>query len=250
MAVLGGVVSAHAPSRPLSKIAYCIVFVILGCVAVVFVIKVSRDTEADERELNLRVAQLGVASAETTRLQKLNNELEAKVLDLANGNELLAKQNIATVTGGKSFCYMDFIYQFGGQTPVILHSGRYPIYDLNVRIVDLNKAMQRTSSEAILGTSVWIGELQVGGSWANIDWSIPFTSAQSQDFNVFFSARNGIWTEKLRLRRVNDHWSNALQVWFSPLGLSKPPTRPVLEKVAKDFPRKQDGRIDWDAPSK
>ena len=250
MALLGGVVSSHAPAKIGWKVAYVAGFLVMAAIAIVFVIRVSNEAESSAAKLGGKIGELQTATAETARLQRLNNQVEAQLLQLANTNTSLARKGIATVTGGDSYCYMDFIYQFGGHTPVFLHSGKYPIYDLSARIVDLEAMTRHPSLDAIMGNNVEIGEMQVGRTWSKLDWSIPFTDEQSQDFNIFFSARNGVWTEKLRLRKVRDHWSNALQVWLSPLGTAKPPAKPILEKVANDFPRNAQGTIDWDAPSK
>lgn len=137
MAVLGGVVSVHAPTKPSLKIAYGLAFVVLGCAALVFVIKQSRDAARAEGELNGKIGQLSGASAETLRLQGLNNDLQGRILDLASSNAALARQSIATVTGGSSFCYMDFTYDLGAYLPIFVHSGKYPIYDLHAQIVNV-----------------------------------------------------------------------------------------------------------------
>jgi hypothetical protein len=84
-----------------------------------------------------------------------------------------------------------------------------------------------------------LGVLQVG---ARIGSPIPFSSDIAQDFVIFFQGRNGTWTEKLVLRKVNGVWSDALQVWYVPAGSTKASKKPIFEKRAGNFPP---GKIEW-----
>lgn len=250
MAVVGGIVSVHAPSQLAYKVAYIVTFIVLGCCALVFVIRQSRESAKSETELNNKIEQLSHSSARIAGLQEQNNELQTKILDLARSNASLAKESISTVTGGDSFCYMNFSYQFGMPTPVLIHSGKYPLYDVQVRITDLNKFRRKVELHQPLDLSsdinLTIGELQVGRVWINRGLAVPFSDERAQDFNIFFSARNGIWTEILRLRKVGNSWSPALRVRFSPTDIPNPPAKPAFEQVPKDFPRNADGLVDWD----
>lgn len=249
MAVAGAIISVSPPSRLVYKIAYIATFVLLGCAAVVFVIRQSRDSAKADTELNNKVSELSASSEEIATLQAFNNELQSKILDLAKTNAQLARESISTVTGGDSFCYMDFNYQFGRPIPVFLHSGKYPLYDVGVRITDLNKFRKMVELKQPLTLSsdinLSLGELQVGKSWFSPAVFIPFSDETAQDFNIFFSARNGAWTEELRLRKVGNDWCQALRVSFMPLGATKSSDKPVFEKIAKEFPRNEDGSVDW-----
>jgi hypothetical protein len=250
MAVVGGIVSAHAPTNLVYKIGYIAAFLVLGGGALVFVITQSRDSAKSEIDLKHKIDELAASSAEAARLQAQNNELQARIFDLAKSNASLAKESIATVTGGDSYSYMDFIYQLGAPPrPIFIHCGKYPLYNVSIRVVDLNALRTRVELhqplDAVLGITLNIDELQVGTGWFSSGFTIPFSDDRAQDFNVFFSARNGTWTEELRLRKVDNNWVKALRVWLAPIGLSKPSAKPVFEEVAKEFPRNLDGQVDW-----
>jgi hypothetical protein len=249
MAVVGGIISASPPSGFVCKVAYTATFVILGCAALVFVIRQSRDSAKAETELNNKVTELSASSKRAAALQALNNELQTKILDLAKTNAQLAHESISTVTGGDSFCYMDFNYQFGRPMPMFIHLGKYPLYDVGVRITDLNKLRKMVERKQQLTSSshinLSVGELQVGKTWFNPNVFIPFSDGMAQDFSISFSARNGEWTEVLRLRKVGNDWCQALRVSFTPLGAIKPSEKPVFEKIAEQFPRNKDGLVDW-----
>lgn len=253
MAVLGGIVSAHAPTNIRHKTAYIVAFICLGCFAWVVVIQQSRQTTKSETELRSEITRLTSASSEITRLQSLNNKLEEQLLDLGRMNTSLVKENTSVVTGGDSICYMDFMYQVGQPIPVFVHVGRYPLYDLDVRIVDLVKMRKRFAEhlgvDLASDVSYKIREFQAGKAWIDQSLSVPFSDQREQDFNVFFSARNGIWTEQLRLRNVSGQWVKAIQVFFSPYvrsgKTSKPSPKPIYEEVSKEFPRNADGTVPW-----
>jgi hypothetical protein len=90
-----------------------------------------------------------------------------------------------------------------------------------------------------------VGELQVGTSQAT-NRSIPFSDASAQDFNVFFSARNGMWTELLRLRKTAGHGSKAIRVFRGPTAENpEPPKEAIFEQIAEDCPRHNQRLVEW-----
>jgi hypothetical protein len=250
MTVLGGIVSAHAPTDLKHKAGYIVAFVALGCWAWVVVVQQSKQATRQETELRDQIKRLETASSEVTRLQGLNNQLQQQLLDLGKTNAALGRKSIMTVTGGDSYCWMDFLFQFGRPVPVFVHSGAYPLYDLVVRVADLNKERLKDLRHEPVSVAddvyVDIGALQVGRSWYNTGTVIPFSDERSQDFNVFFSARNGGWIELLRLRKVKDNWLSAVRIEPEPMaGVPEVLRKPIFERVPKDFPKNEKGQVDW-----
>jgi hypothetical protein len=83
-----------------------------------------------------------------------------------------------------------------------------------------------------------VGELPAGKAYINEKFGIPFSDDSAQDFNITFSARNGMWTELLRLRKIKDHWSYAIRVIRRiTVDGSQIPETPIYEEVDKDYPR-------------
>jgi hypothetical protein len=66
-------------------------------------------------------------------------------------------------------------------------------------------------------------------------------SGNARDFNVFFSARNGFYTQLLRFRRVNGKWLSATSVTFMAPAFQ---TNPALHKVDHGYPLDAHGKPD------
>ncbi len=171
-------------------------------------------------------------------------ELRAKNEQIANLN----RRTAALVTGGDSFCYMTLTLA-GGEldTPdmVFVHQGKYPLYDVSIRIVDLEKwdLLRGNLSMPELAkteTRLNLGNLGSGKALVLGKWKLP--ASDRQRYNIFTSARNGFWTQLLRLRRVGGRWKMATKV------LRSDDRREVtlFEQVDKEFPRERGGQVNWE----
>jgi hypothetical protein len=249
MTVLGGVVSVVSPNDPIHQATCIVSFFLLGCCAWVVVAKQSKQATESEAELQDQIKQLEQAASEATKLQALNNDLQQQMLELTRMNTTLAKENISTVTGGDSYCWMDISFQFGRPTLTFIQSGKYTLYNVTARIVDVNRMRKQLERHQPISLSddIWLdlGEVQVGRAFFRHDVLLPFSDEEAQSFNIFFGARNGMWTQELRLRKVAGQWSSALRVWFSSIGGSTPPDKPVFEQGREGFPRNEKGQVDW-----
>jgi hypothetical protein len=149
----------------------------------------------------------------------------------------LAKENISTVTGGDSFSYA----WIQAQSPYfgVTAQGKYPLYDLHARVVDLDEAKKQ--SRGFLGTPIYIGEIVPPMAQAR-DLKFDFGNSESRSFNIFFSARNGIWVQLLRLRRLRDgRWVSATRVERE----GEKRYKLIYQNIDKDFPRNEKDEIDW-----
>jgi hypothetical protein len=250
MAVLGGIVSALPPANAMQKVLYIGAFATLGGWAWILVIRQAKQNSKSEAELREGISRLATESAEITRLQTANNGLERQLLELANLNTSLVRENISTVTGGDSFCWMGVNFQFGRPSPFFKHSGKFTLYEVNVRIVDLNKMRGKIAKKEPIALSddltIPVGEIHVNTAGCAERFSLPFSESPAQDFNVFFLARNGRWTELLRLRKVSDRWLSAIQVsWQYRADGSVVSKEPIFEQVDEGYPRNDEGLVDW-----
>jgi integrase len=93
-----------------------------------------REQARSEREAHERTNELKTKAEE---IAELNRELAAKSDEIAR----LSKENLATVTGGDSFCYLSLSYADSAQGPilVLVHQGSFPLYDVAVRIADMDR---------------------------------------------------------------------------------------------------------------
>ena len=134
----------------------------------------------------------------------------------------------------------------------LVHRGDFPLYELTARIVDLEKFSSRktrdygTLAEALgdedfVGQILDLGELDPGRSRA-LGQILPVVG-DSGRFNIFFSARNGFFTQVLRLRRVASGWIYATKVTRRD---EHGDVVSLFEKVPDSYPRNAGGDVDWE----
>jgi hypothetical protein len=151
----------------------------------------------------------------------------------------LQRESANAITGGDSFAYM--LLSVGdpntGATvvPVFVHHGKYPLYDLEARIVDLDAPR---TTENLRGRVFQIGSLTPGFSTSTAALAHP--SGRDLSYNVFFVARNGAWTQQLRMRLVGDGYAIANKI----TGLAE--GKEIFRDVSQNYPRGPDGEVEWE----
>jgi len=75
----------------MTKAVYVLAFICLGACSWFLVVKQSRQTSRSGTELRSEIKRLASESAEVTRLQASNSELQKQLLELAKLNTTLAK---------------------------------------------------------------------------------------------------------------------------------------------------------------
>lgn len=180
----------------------------------------------------------GIGNVEN-RINHLLNELETRTND-----------TIAHVTGGDSFAY----FSIGSVNPqncegmlTAVHMGEHPIYDVNARIVDLNKfeevkANFSLASMQYTDTVVSVGNMIPSHAQMVSRWKLHGTDAQS--YNVFITARNGGFTQLLRLKKVGGEWLTATKVVDS-RDMQASAERVLFEQIHDSFPRNEEGLVEW-----
>ncbi len=151
------------------------------------------------------------------------------------------KEILNSITGGDGFCYIAFdITLTGNKIGIYLISkGKYPLYDISVRIVDITKIIELKSL-----TLENLNEIETKFSMKNI---YPGTAISlgtmdkneynEQNFNVFFIARNGQWTQEIRMRSINNDQFTATRVLK---GKNK-----LYEFITQGFPLNKNNKVDW-----
>jgi cell division protein FtsB len=200
-------------------------------------------------QLSLRLVAMAEENAE------LNTRLVDKTEEISKVNAKLAEQahHIAdAVTGGDSFCYFS-IAASGDQLPFVMlvHEGDHPLFQVQARIVDLDKFSQRKSqnystlSDAfsdkdLVGKMLRFEELDPGRSVTL--GSVLRVTGETARFNIFFSARSGTFTQSLRLRRVGRAWVYATKVTRRNSANAR---TTIFEKIDERYPRNSEGEVDW-----
>jgi hypothetical protein len=188
----------------------------------------------------------GWSAGETERYNKVFTDgwTASQSGETAEINEQIA----SPVTGGGSFAYI--VPTFFNPTHnlpmlTLVHRGEYPLYDLTVRIVDMttfDKMLRQNNSYSDkLRKELQLSISNIAPNQARMLKTVQLGSDPLR-WNLFFSARNGFFTELLRVRRVGNEWKTALKVIRTPAP-SKEQT--LLEKIDSGYPLSKDGQVEW-----
>lgn len=179
--------------------------------------------------------QAGVESSLTnveSRLETVVTQLEAKSLQMINH-----------VTGGDSFCFfMPFRSMANNASWLALHSGEYPLYQVSVRIVDLEAMVKtpqyRPEDDAGYAQYIDIGDMPCGSRLMYEGADLGESGDRS--FNIFINARNGRIYQEVRFKRVEGGMCVAYRVTRNDI---------VLEVIVPPQLLDEGGRFDWAGPA-
>lgn len=189
---------------------------------------------------------------------QLNNDLHAKTekiekltQDISDANSTIAR----SITGGDSFCYLHSVAAEGTSNRVvrwIIHHGEWPLYDVTVQSVDVNRlhAHTNTYNEAELQKwiddsddyEIFLGNINPGSSITNsIDLIVPTDNSDRHEYSVSFKARNGRWHQQIVYYRVD----GTIKTSYRVSKLSETNTIVLKEHIDDGFPRNADGNPKW-----
>jgi hypothetical protein len=108
----------------------------------------------------------------------------------------------------------------------------------------LQKAAEIKPGEGLTFEAVTSADtyLQVGTlvpKYISVRGRIDLGDSNRRDFNIFFVARNGGFTQNYRLAKINGQWTSANRV------IRDSDQKVLLEIVRDDFPRSRDGEVAW-----
>lgn len=167
-------------------------------------------------------------------------KIEKRANDIFDNLELKTALIFSQITGGKSFCCANLSQSYLGESNLtIMHQGDFPLYDLTLSVVDLDKfnEFEHNPDYAHEYQKLFSIGTMLPRQINNL-CKVPVTDQEhSKSFNIFFSARNGMFSELLRLKKINNEWVSAMKV----LGDEKT----LLEAVSDSYPKGSNGEIDW-----
>jgi hypothetical protein len=173
--------------------------------------------------------------AQTDSLLDENKILQAKIQELS-------EQSQGNITGGNSYCELvlsDFSKN-SAQMTVISH-GKFPVYDLNFRIVDAD-IFQNLMEKKVLNLTNMnlinenIGTIPAGAAVFFPRLPIDLTGVK-KNLSVFFSARNGGFSQSILMRKKQSIWYGATQISDRDTVL--------FEKINTGFLNNGKTKIDW-----
>lgn len=121
--------------------------------------------------------------------------------------QIMETQNKALnyITGGDSFCYLSL--SSDGQFFTVIHQGDFPLYDVSIRIVDLD-LFERGDVQP---TQVPLGTI-IPKSVVVIPYKFAYANKDKAKYTVIFVARNGMFSESLELKKIKGVWKSAVHV--------------------------------------
>ena len=136
-----------------------------------------------------------------------------------------AEDVISNMTGGDSFAYVDLdvTEKPPKVTPVLRVVGRYPLRDVQLRIVDIEKDAQLRSYAGAVSVSEWvsakykkiipIARVTAANPMILDETSGIDTNPATEKVNIIeISASNGTWEEILARRKIHNRWEKGILV--------------------------------------
>ena len=160
--------------------------------------------------------------AEIISLQK--NIINSQEKLIARSEEIteLNKKSANLITGGDSYCFLgvsDLTTMGDHPLRLAVHRGKYPLYDVQVRIADFDKFAAfdksgRHSYDDFMKTSevLKIGNLSPGQFLTLGQWNLK-DAGNIKKYNVFIMAKNGNVDQNIFLKKINGHWKLATRVF-------------------------------------
>jgi hypothetical protein len=147
--------------------------------------------------------------------------IEERVTRLLENLSAASKDLIAHITGGESACYVYIMPMEGpGMAQMmVIHQGAHPIYDIAMRVSDLD-VMEPLFKR---GGELTMTAIQQADQLFKLDTLIPgfattlgpvlrLSQKHRHRFNIFITARNGAYTELYRAYRGATDWQVAVRL--------------------------------------
>ncbi len=134
------------------------------------------------------------------------NDISLKSQLLLEKNKEIARiqESIKLAVTGEGFCYLSLTDEnrsVDKQKVMLINPGDYPMYDVNIRIVDLAEFSEKAKKGKISFDSVGdiypVGEIGPQRALLLLSWILPDSGVK--DLNIFFSSRKGF------LRSLSDY---------------------------------------------
>jgi hypothetical protein len=167
--------------------------------------------------------------------------VENRIGEVVTKLEKNTERQIGMTTGGDSFA--EFVpaptNSLEPNSFALLHRGDYPLYDIDVRVVDIQR-IDEIGNSAASHENIYHLDMLAPQHVKPIFLNSP-TSRMKPDevrrYNIFISARNGSTTQMLQMTHVNGILRIATAIDNG--------VKEFYSDAAKDYPRGEDGEIDW-----
>ena len=198
--------------------------------------RISQEATARKEELEALKAIADSIAASATKNQQVFDASIEQMKTLA----AVGKDSFNEVTGGESFCYVDMSSIPEGLMANLVHKGKYALSDVRVSITDGNALdAARKSGAPTLANATrsfpLVDFLGKGSLFHPLGVYRIEPKEEYLRYHVAIEARNGSFTEILRLRKLRDGtWTAAMLIAASYVTTKKKGV--VFETVQPQFP--------------
>jgi hypothetical protein len=178
-----------------------------------------------------------------TQVENNFQSIEKRINLLLQNLEEKTENLVGHLTGGESFCYLMLsMGKSNSGKVVIIHQGKHALYDITARIVDIDlfgKTENDITFEAILKNEIHrrYNNLFPGHCNFNVHDEFNLGDNDQRRFNIFWTARNGDFTQMLRFIKIEDQWYYATKILRD--------DKILFQKIEEKFPKNTKGEIDW-----
>jgi hypothetical protein len=199
------------------------------------------------------LGQQAISDRSTKKIEKLSEENKSLINEVSKLNKKIS----ADLTGGDGYCYFHQSRPGPNSNIVdlmLMNDGDYPLYDISVKIDDVEKMIEilheeqeagklpydsMTLSNAIFAkasTVIQIGNIGPHQVMQLNGIQIP-PDIEVKSYNIYITARNGSLMQILRYRRIENKWKMAGKILRG--------GETIQEYVDADFPRNEKGEVVW-----
>jgi len=149
---------------------------------------------------------------------------------------------LSTITGGDSFCRLSLVSINSSTNNALMCAipvGEYPLYDVHFTIADLGKVEKMPDDFTYEDFRRTVTNINVGnlaGS-CKVLGKLNLGSGDEKKYTVNIIARNGFFTQLIRLKRIEGKWIIATKVMKEEIK--------VWERIDSAFPRNTAGDVNW-----
>lgn len=237
---------------------FSLIFLVLNAF-LAFRLSRSQDTQQIEREKE-RSRHAEESRTKAEELAKKSDELSKKSDEIARLNREITSK----VTGGDSYGFFGFLIGDGtvkNPTPIFMHVGKYPLYDVVLYVTDYEKfkllvplppgqmlwadteesfkELETIDNETRM--QIEVGTIPPGRSTRfKPTWKLP--DRDKVTYSIQIQSRFQTFYENLKLHRISGRWKQAFRVHiYDATGKLVV----LKESVPKDFPRDEKGESFW-----
>ncbi|MGQ8336827.1 hypothetical protein ACUNWD_09770 [Sunxiuqinia sp. A32] len=171
-------------------------------------------------------------------LIKKNLELSEQNIELTNQLNLQSESISSNITGGDSYCCIEFSDLNGDQNVILLiNKGEYTVHNIHAQFVDLDEIeIINPTIDYFRKNSFHLTELhpKTAKLLGQYDLSEKIDEA---NFNFRYNAMNGAFNQKLKFRKQDNHWFTATQI--------KKGDSILYERIDEGFPFKNEREDIW-----